>query len=40
MKDLEKTKFCLGLQIERLTNSIFGHQSTNIEKILKAIFYG
>ena len=28
MKDLGKTKFCLGLQIEHLTNGIFVHQST------------
>ena len=35
MKDLEKIKFCLGLQIEHLTNGIFIHQLTYIEKILK-----
>ena len=28
MKDLSKTKFCLGLQIEHLANGIFIHQST------------
>ncbi|XP_049381128.1 secreted RxLR effector protein 161-like [Solanum stenotomum] len=35
MKDLDKTKFCLGLQIEHLTNGIFIHQSTYTEKVLK-----
>ena len=25
MKDLEKTKFCLGLQIEHFSNGIFVH---------------
>ena len=38
MKDLRKTKFCLGLQIEHLTNGIFVQQSTYTEKILKRFF--
>ena len=35
MKDLRKTKLCLGLQIEHLTNGIFVHQSAYTEKVLK-----
>ena len=35
MKDLGKTKYCLGLQIEHSTNGIMIHQSNYIEKILK-----
>jgi hypothetical protein len=35
MKDLGKTKFCLGFQIEHLPNEILVHQSTYIEKVLK-----
>ena len=35
MKDPGKTKFCLGLQIEHISNEIFIHQSTYIEKVLK-----
>ena len=35
MKDLDGTKFCLGLQIEHLAKGIFVHQSTYIEKVLK-----
>ena len=38
MKDLEKTKFCLDLQIEHLANETFVHQSTNTRNFLK-IFY-
>jgi hypothetical protein len=38
MKDLEKTKFCLGLQIEHLSNEIFVHQSIYIEKVLKHFY--
>ena len=38
MKDLGKTKFCLGLQIEHLTNEIFIHQSTYTEKVLKRFY--
>ncbi|KAM0969642.1 hypothetical protein EV1_017637 [Malus domestica] len=35
MKDLGKTKFCLGLQIEHCASEILVHQSSYIEKILK-----
>ena len=35
MKDLGKTKFCLGIQIEHLSMGIFIHQSTYTEKMLK-----
>jgi hypothetical protein len=35
MKDLSKTKFCLGLQIEHISNGILIHQSTYTEKVLK-----
>ena len=35
MKELGKTKFCLGLQIEHLSNGILIHQSTYTEKVLK-----
>ncbi|KAM1386426.1 hypothetical protein ACFX2F_032884 [Malus domestica] len=35
MKDLGKTKYCLGLQIEHCDNGILVHQSAYIEKILK-----
>jgi hypothetical protein len=35
MKGHDKTKFCLGLQIEHLPNEILVHQSTYIEKVLK-----
>ncbi|KAM1346510.1 hypothetical protein ACFX2H_035548 [Malus domestica] len=35
MKDLGKTKFCLGLQIEHCASGILVHQSAYIEKILK-----
>jgi hypothetical protein len=35
MKDLGKTKFCLGLQIEHLPTSILVHQSTYAKKVLK-----
>ena len=38
MKDLGKTKFCRGLQIEHLKNEIFVHQSTYTEKILKQFY--
>ncbi|WCJ38518.1 Retrovirus-related Pol polyprotein from transposon RE1 [Euphorbia peplus] len=38
MKDLGKTKFCLGLQIEQLKDVIFIHQSSYIEKILKRFY--
>ena len=35
MKDLGKTKFCIGLQIEYFPNGVLVHQSTYIKKILK-----
>ena len=35
MKDLRKTKFCPGLQIEHFPNGVLVHQSTYIKKILK-----
>ena len=35
MKDLDLTIFCLGLQIEHLSNGIHLHQSSDIHKILK-----
>ena len=35
MKDLSKTKFCFGLEIEHLPDGILIHQSTYIEKVLK-----
>jgi hypothetical protein len=35
MKDLGKTKFCLGLQLEHLTTGILVHQSTYVQKILE-----
>ena len=35
MKDLGKTKFCLGLQIEHISNEILIHQSSYTEKVLK-----
>uniref|UniRef100_A0A2N9IV50 Reverse transcriptase Ty1/copia-type domain-containing protein n=1 Tax=Fagus sylvatica TaxID=28930 RepID=A0A2N9IV50_FAGSY len=35
MKDLGKTKFCLGLQIEHLPDGILIYQSTYTEKVLK-----
>ena len=34
MKDLGKTKFFLGIQMEHLASGIFVHQCTYIEKIL------
>jgi hypothetical protein len=35
MKDLGKTKFCLGLQIEHLQTGILVHQFAYIKKVLK-----
>jgi hypothetical protein len=35
MKDLGKTKFCLGLQLEHLPSEILVHQSSNTQKILE-----
>ena len=38
MKDLGKTKICLGLQIEYLVDGVFIHQSAYSEKILKRFY--
>ena len=38
MKDLGRTKFCLGLQIEHLKNGIFVHQENYIAKVLKRFY--
>jgi hypothetical protein len=38
MKDIEKTKFYLGLQIEHFQNGILVHQSTYTEKVLKHFY--
>jgi len=38
MKDLGKTKFCLGLQIKHFQNRILVYQSTYIEKVLKHFY--
>jgi hypothetical protein len=35
MKDLGKTKFCLGLQLEHLSTGILVHQLTYVQKILE-----
>jgi hypothetical protein len=35
MKDLGKTKFCLGLHLEHLHTGILIHQSTYVQKILE-----
>ena len=35
MKDLGKTKFCLGLQLEYINDGILVHQMTYTEKVLK-----
>jgi hypothetical protein len=35
MKDLGKTKFCLGLQIEHLQTGILVHQSAYVKKVLE-----
>ena len=35
MKDLRKTKYCLGLQIEHCSDDVLIHQSTYTEKVLK-----
>jgi len=35
MKDLGRTKFCLGLQIEYLNKGVFAHQKAYIMKVLK-----
>ena len=38
MKDLGKTKFCFGLQIEYFPNVVLVHQSPYIKKILNHFF--
>jgi len=35
MKDLGKTKFCLGLQLEHLPKGVFVHQSTYTKRVLE-----
>jgi hypothetical protein len=35
VKDLGKTKFCLGLQLEHLPTGFFVHQSAYIQKVLE-----
>ena len=40
MKDLGKTRYCLGLQIKHCSNDTLVHQSTYIEKNVKTILYG
>jgi hypothetical protein len=35
MKDLGKTKFCLGLQLEHIPMDILVHQSAYVQKILE-----
>ena len=36
MKNLDKIKFCLGLQIEHLEDGIILHQSIYTQKVLKS----
>ena len=38
MKDLGKTKFCLGLQIEYFPTGVLVHQSTYIKKVLEHFY--
>ncbi|KAL0307775.1 UNVERIFIED_CONTAM: Retrovirus-related Pol polyprotein from transposon TNT 1-94 [Sesamum angustifolium] len=38
MKDLGRTKYCLGLQVEHLKNGILVHQETYIAKVLKRFY--
>ena len=38
MKDLGRTKFWLGLQIEYLNSGVFVHQETYITKVLKRFY--
>ena len=35
IKDLGKTKFCLGLQLEHLPEGVFVHQSTYTKRVLE-----
>ena len=39
MKDLGKTKFCLGLQIENFPTGVLVHQSAYTKKILKRFIW-
>ena len=38
MKDIRKTKFCHGLQIEHFPTGVLVHQSTYTKKILKRFY--
>ena len=38
MKDLGKTRYCLGLQIEYCLNGVLIHQSSYIEKVQKRFY--
>ena len=38
IKDLDKTKFCLDLKIEHLSNEILIHQSMYLEKVMKHFY--
>ena len=38
MKDLKKTRYCLGLQIEYCLNGVLIHQSSYTEKVLKRFY--
>ena len=38
MKDLRKTKFCFGLQIEHFPTGVLVHQPAYIKKILKRFY--
>ena len=38
IKDLGKTKYCLGLRIEHLPKRIFVHQSTYLKKVLERFY--
>jgi hypothetical protein len=40
MKDLGKTKFCLGLQLEHLPEGVFVHQSTYTKRVLEKFNMG
>jgi hypothetical protein len=40
MKDLGKTKLCLGLQLEHLPSGILVHQTAYIQKNIGEIQYG
>ena len=40
MKDLGKTKFCLGLQLEHLSEGVFVHQSTYTKMVLQRFNLG